>query len=165
MNCDHCGAPNATIHMTEIINGEVSEIHLCSKCSKLKTQDYQKHFNMTDFLSDLVELDKEDHEAVEDVVCEQCGLSYEMFKKVGRVGCSHCYHSFHDQLLSLLRKIHTAVRHKGKLPESKSCESIESIISRINELKDHLDRAIKLEEFETAAVIRDEIKNLGQKLK
>lgn len=165
MNCDHCGVPNATIHMTEIINGEVSEVHLCSKCSKLKTQEYHKQFNMTDFLSDLVDLDKVDSDEVVDVVCEQCGLTYELFKKIGRVGCSHCYVSFHEQLLPLLRKIHTAVRHKGKLPTDNSYESVENITARIGELKEHLDRAIKLEQFETAAVIRDEIKTLELKLK
>lgn len=164
MKCDLCGDPNATIHMTEVINGEVSEIHLCAKCSKTKTQEYQKNFNMTDFLSDLVDLDEVDQDVVDNVICDKCGLTYELFKKIGRVGCAHCYVSFHEQLLPLLRKIHTAVRHKGKLPLKSDDNSNDVVILRIEELKEHLERAIKLEEFETAAMIRDEIKILEKKI-
>lgn len=164
MKCDHCGAPNATIHLTEIINGEVSEVHLCAKCSKTNMQEYQKNFNMTDFLSDLVDLDDVAEEDVSHVVCDNCGLTYELFKKIGRVGCAQCYSSFHEQLLPLLRKIHTAVRHKGKMPLSSAGEDNQQMITRIKELKEKLELAIKNEEFEAAALIRDEIKTLEKKL-
>lgn len=163
MKCDMCGDPTVTVHLTEIINGNVHEVHLCEKCAAAKMHDFKKPFNMTEFLSELVDIDEFDLGIVKSLECSNCGLSYEKFKEIGRVGCCVCYETFKEQLYPLLRKIHSGLRHTGKFPRNEQLDE-QSLELRINDLKQHLDRAIKIEEFESAARIRDEIKELETKI-
>ena len=55
MLCDICGKKIATVHLTEIINGEVKELHLCEECALKKSQEVQKQFSLADILAGLVE--------------------------------------------------------------------------------------------------------------
>ena len=66
MLCDMCKKKEATVHFTEIINEEVTELHMCEECAKTKGQDMQQHFGISDFLSGLVDMpaqasDKKEH--------------------------------------------------------------------------------------------------------
>ncbi len=159
MLCDVCGKNPATVHLTEIIEGKIIEVHLCEDCAKKKTEEFQKQFNISDFLSELVDIDSLSEIELPRIVCSGCGLRYDEFKKKGRLGCGKCYEDFKDKLLPLLRKIHGSLRHRGKAPKVKVEDEI-SLEERIKELRRHLERAIKLEEYEEAARIRDEIKEL-----
>jgi len=90
-------------------------------------------------------------------------MSYDKFKDLGRVGCSACYSSFAEHLQPLLKKIHGAVRHIGKRSYELK-DDLGFLKEKLEELKLDLDRVIKLEEFETAAIVRDEIKELETKI-
>ena len=166
MLCDVCTKNSATVHLTEIIGGKIIEVHLCEECAKKKTEEFQKQFSITDFLSDLVDIDSTIGKvgAAPPIACSGCGLTYSEFKKKGRLGCPQCYESLKGQLQSLLRKMHGSVRHKGKAPKIKIKKEV-SAAERIKELRKYLERAIKLEEYEEAARIRDEIRILEQKSK
>jgi len=164
MLCDVCSKNLATVHLTEIMGGKIIEVHLCEDCAKKKTEDFQKQFNIADFLSELVDINSIDKMAVPDVICSGCGLSYQDFKKSGRLGCALCYEDFKEQLNPLLKKIHGYAKHKGKTPRIKTKKEV-SPNERIKELRFYLGRAVKLEEYEEAASIRDEIRELEKKLK
>jgi len=157
--CDVCGKNPATVHLTEIIEGKIIEVHLCEDCAKKKTEEFQKQFNIADFLSELVDIDSLDKITLSELSCPNCGLSYEEFKNKGRLGCAECYSAFKDKLTPLLRKIHGSLRHRGKVPKLEMRKEL-SREERIKELKQHLERAVRLEEYEEAARIRDEIKQL-----
>jgi len=159
MLCDICQKKNATVHLTEIINGKVMELHLCDECAKAKSEELKHQLSLTDFLSGL--FDKKSLREKKSAVCPGCGLTFAEFKKSGRLGCSKCYEVFRDQLVPLLRKIHGSVHHAGKGPcfQQKNV-SQEQIIA---ELKERLNRAVLLEEYEEAARIRDRIRNLEKK--
>jgi len=160
MVCDSCGSTNATVHLTEIINGNVREIHLCEECARKKTAEFNQEYSVADFFSELVNLDLQSGKPpAKAVACSRCGMTYSEFKKIGRVGCENCYVAFRDYIYPLLRKIHGGIRHKGKMP-STFCEPQESAQERLAELRQQLERAVKLEEYETAARLRDEIKSL-----
>jgi protein arginine kinase activator len=166
MLCDVCTKNPATVHLTEIIGGKIIEVHLCEECAKKKTEEFQKQFSITDFLSDLVDIDTTIGKIASspEVVCSGCGLTYSEFKKKGRLGCPQCYESLKGQLQSLLRRMHGSTRHKGKAPKIKIRKEI-SAAERIKELRKYLERAIKLEEYEEAARIRDEIRMLDRNIK
>ena len=95
--------------------------------------------------------------------CPSCGLSYEDFKKKGRLGCGKCYETFRRSLLPLLKKIHSATTHVGKTPAS--LEKRASSQLKTEELYQRLRRTIQLEEYEEAAKLRDQIKELERKEK
>ncbi len=159
MLCDICGKKIATVHLTEIINGEVRELHLCEDCALKKSQEVQQQFSLGDILAGLVE-EVTTPEVREGMKCSRCGMSYQEFRKIGRLGCSNCYLTFKTQLSQLLKAIHGSNTHQGKIPPTKIKLKIDI---EIEELKKRLKRAVELEEFEEAARIRDKIKELEKK--
>ena len=161
MVCDLCGKNQATVHLTEIIDDQMTELHLCEECARQKSVQMEQQFGLADLLAGLAEFAgkaAEEKEAVEKTKCSNCELTYDDFKKVGRLGCSECYTSFRKYLLPLLKKIHGSSRHLGKLPKVKAATAKK--VSELDELRRRLQIAIEREEFEEAANIRDQIKEL-----
>ncbi|MCF7907381.1 MAG: UvrB/UvrC motif-containing protein [Candidatus Omnitrophica bacterium] len=159
MLCDICHKNIATVHLTEIINDKVAEMHICQACAQNKSEGLAQQPNISDFVGGLVNADltKKDNRALK---CPACGFNYNDFKKKGRLGCGRCYTAFRRQLLPLLKKIHGAIRHTGKIPlDVKRPVSSEV---KLRELNDQLERAIQLEEYEAAAKIRDKLKKLDK---
>lgn len=160
MLCDICGKKQATVHLTEIVDEQMTELHLCDECAKEKSVQMEQQFGLADLLAGLSDMGKQAKEEVGTVTikCPNCGLTYEDFRKVGRLGCSECYNTFRKHLSVLLKKIHGSNQHLGKTP-GKVAKSVKPK-SALEELKDRLQQAIQSEEFEEAARIRDRIKEL-----
>lgn len=160
MQCDICGKKKATVHLTEIVDDQMSEMHLCEDCAREKSVQMEQQFGLADLLAGLSDFGKQvkDYEKVK-LVCPNCGLNYEDFKKFGRLGCSECYPAFKEQLSLLLKKIHGSNRHFGKSPGEVSKPEGQRQ-ETIADLKDHLQEAIREEDFERAAQLRDRIRAL-----
>jgi protein arginine kinase activator len=75
------------------------------------------------------------------------------------LGCSQCYETFKEGLIPLLKKIHGSTQHAGSSPKKKTKKK-RKFSGKIQELKEQLDEAIKKEDFEEAARLRDKIKEL-----
>jgi protein arginine kinase activator len=162
MVCDICGKNPATVHLTEIIDEQMTELHLCEECARAKSVEMEQQFGLADLLAGLSEFGKtvEDKELVK-IKCSQCGLTYENFRKGGRLGCSECYSAFKKYLAPLLKKIHGSNQHLGKTPLK--LVKVTKPKSELQELKDKLQKAIQTEEFEEAAKLRDKIRDLEKK--
>ena len=95
-------------------------------------------------------------------------MGYEDFKKIGRLGCSECYQAFKASLLPLLKRIHGSNAHMGKTPDPEAVKE-QKVSSKLHEeleaAKAELAKAIKKEEFEEAAAMRDKVKFLEKKVK
>jgi protein arginine kinase activator len=91
-----------------------------------------------------------------------CGFSQADFKKTGRLGCSECYVTFAEGLGSLLKAMHKGTEHVGKLPE-RAQRSI-ALSHRVRALTENLEKAVADENYETAASLRDQIKQLENEL-
>jgi protein arginine kinase activator len=93
-----------------------------------------------------------------DLKCPRCGFSQADFKKSGRLGCPECYEVFADGLAGLLKTMHKGTRHTGKSPEAlrRSRDNAE----RFKLLQKKLAKAVEAEDFEQAAKVRDELKDL-----
>ena len=68
----------------------------------------------------------------------------------------------------LLKRIHGASQHLGKSPNPQAIDELKTHSKRQQELdqaKADLQKAVKGEEFEEAAALRDKIKFLEKKLK
>jgi len=163
MMCERCGKRPATVHYTEIENGQITELHLCEECAK--QQGGGQPFSWADLLAGLAESSFVGRVEDEDkLVCEACGMRYVDFKKRGRLGCSHCYEAFKDSLMPLLRRIHGGTTHVGKHPAKGSPER-QKLKERLRQLRAKLQAAVEAEEFEEAARLRDTIRELEGKLR
>ncbi|MDP1852762.1 MAG: UvrB/UvrC motif-containing protein [Candidatus Omnitrophota bacterium] len=169
MLCDICGKSVATVHLTEIIDDQMAELHLCENCARAKSMEMEQQFGLADLLAGLSNLGGQvEPQTSAGAKCPNCGLTYENFKKVGRLGCNECYQSFSLYLKPLLKKIHGSIHHIGKSPVNKPQESpvkpvVKAKVSQVQELKNQLQSAIQKEEFEKAAELRDKIKELEKK--
>lgn len=163
MLCDICGKNQATVHLTEIIDEQMNELHLCEECAQQKSAQMESQFGLGDLLAGLTDFGKTGKKEAEaiDVKCPNCGLTYADFRKIGRLGCSECYTAFKKYLAPLLKRIHGSSQHIGKSPVRTGKASKKK--ANIQELRDSLQKAVENEEFEEAARIRDQIKQLERK--
>ena len=163
MQCNVCTKKKATVHLTEIIDGQVSELHLCEDCAREKSVQMEQQFGLADLLAGLADFGKQvkDVEKIK-IECPHCGITYEDFKKFGRLGCSECYTVFREHLGSLLKKIHGSSLHLGKVPQGLPQPSGPKI-ENLRELKTQLQEAVQQEDFERAAQLRDKIRVLEKK--
>ncbi|MDP3142376.1 MAG: UvrB/UvrC motif-containing protein [Candidatus Omnitrophota bacterium] len=164
MLCDICQKKAATVHLTEIVDEVMAELHLCEDCAKEKSIKMEQQFSLADLIAGLSDFGKqaEDLEKVK-LVCNSCGMAYDNFRKAGRLGCSDCYISFKKYLVSLLKKIHGSSQHLGKSPSR--LPGVVKIKSELQEFKSRLQYLIETEAFEEAAKLRDKIKELENKEK
>lgn len=167
MKCDICRSKDATVHLTEIINNKMTKLHLCEGCAKEKSREMEEHFGLADLLSGLADLapvvGEEEQIPGRKIVnagikCSSCGFSFQNFRKMGRLGCPKCYATFKEQLSPLLRKIHGSDIHVGKTPFEK--EIVRDEVMHLADVRRALEKAIRLEEFEEAARLRDQIRAL-----
>ena len=162
MVCDLCSKNIATVHLTEIINDQMRELHLCEGCAREKGSEMEQHFGLQDMLAGLADMGEElGEETGDQLTCDVCGMTYRDFRKIGRLGCPACYDVFKKKLMTVLRRIHGSTRHVGKIPARTNQDVSDKL--RIQELKRKLQRSVEMEEFEEAARIRDEIRKLERK--
>ena len=162
MLCEVCKQNQATVHLTEIVNEQMSELHLCEACANQKGAQVESHFGLADLLSGLAEFGKaQEPEEVPAKACPSCGMTYDDFRKVGRLGCAKCYPTFKRSLGSLLKRIHGSPIHVGKSPV-RLIKPGKMAKTELLELKRKLERAIEEEAFEEAARLRDQILRVEQ---
>ncbi|MDD5729872.1 MAG: UvrB/UvrC motif-containing protein [Candidatus Omnitrophica bacterium] len=163
MLCDICGKNQATVHLTEIVDEQMNELHLCEQCARQKSAQMEQQFGLADLLAGLSEFQKpaEEKEIVS-LKCPNCGLTYNEFKKIGRLGCSECYTAFKKYLGPLLKRIHGSNSHSGKSPAKMAKEPRKDTLD-IQELRFKLSKAIEAEQYEEAASLRDQIRSLQEK--
>lgn len=163
MLCNICKENEATVHLTEIIGDKMKKVDLCESCSKAKGVSDPTGFAMADMLFGLGAAQQmEAASPGADVACPKCGFSQADFKKAGRLGCAECYHIFSEGLEGLLKTMHKATKHVGKVPQALKVSKDQK--DKIKSLTKKLDKAIADEDFESAAGLRDEIRQLKDKL-
>ena len=160
MVCELCKETQATVHLTEIVNEQMTELHLCEACANQKGAQVESHFGLADLLSGLADFSKtQEPEEISSKACPACGMTYDDFRKVGRLGCAECYATFKRSLGSLLKRIHGSPIHVGKSPV-RLLKPSKMAKTELLDLKRKLERAIESEEFEDAAKLRDQIRRL-----
>lgn len=176
MKCQHCNEREATTHIRKNINGEKTEMHLCSECAaelgvmdEFKTESF---FNDS-FFGSLLGAGIPAMNLLSGIErCETCGSTFNDIVKSGKVGCANCYSKFSDKLEPSIVKLHGKASHIGKNitytevddePEvNASADSAEAQDTSLHSLKKELKQAIKEQRFEDAAVLRDKIKEISQ---
>jgi len=164
MICNVCGQNEATIHLTEILNNQMMEVHLCEACAEQKGADFKSHFDFNKLLASLADFGAElKPDRASALVCKDCGMTYEEFGKTGRLGCANCYQTFEKLLTPLIKRIQRDTKHTGKAPLKTTGEVKQAL--ELRELQERLRKSVQSETFEEAARIRDRIQELQEKLK
>ncbi|MEM0965156.1 MAG: UvrB/UvrC motif-containing protein [Verrucomicrobiota bacterium] len=154
--CIHC-EKTATIHLTQIVGGEIKKVDLCEDCqfkdSMAADFDLEPFAKLAEEVSAAtpVELGGEH-------VCPQCGCDDEQFHKAGRFGCPECYDAFEEVVPDILRKIQAGLVHSGKAPANGEKDLVSGRLK--TEARKELESAVREERFEDAAVHRDRLRRL-----
>lgn len=161
MLCQNCKRNDAAVHIRRIVSGESAEIHLCTGCAvSMGLSDSAISFFHSGNTSGNISPASEAKSPNRHMRCEICGFSFEDIMNTGSLGCAGCYRVFSAKLRPVLNKIHGRAVHKGKIPSFAN----ENILrgKKIEALKEKLNIAVAQQEFELAAVLRDEIKKLSE---
>lgn len=158
MNCDVCKSNQATVFLTQIVEGKMQKVNLCESCSKEKGVTDPTGFALADLLLGLGAAEEMERGGGVQK-CPVCGFSQADFKKTGRLGCSNCYETFGDGLQSLLKGMHKGTQHLGKTP-TRVAKTMERD-AQMKTLQRDLRKAVGEENYESAAEIRDKIRHLG----
>ncbi|UOR10660.1 UvrB/UvrC motif-containing protein [Halobacillus amylolyticus] len=174
MECQRCHNRPATVHLTQLMNGEKTEVHVCEKCAKEKgyMHDHEESFTLNDLLTGLFNYEPKQsfngqqmdaQQQKEQLKCPTCGLTFQEFARAGKFGCAKCYETFDERLNPILRRVHSEnTRHDGKIPRREGGNL--HLRRQMDQYKSELVRLIEQEEFEEAAKIRDEIRSLDDQL-
>lgn len=162
MRCENCQEREAEVHLTQIVDNEMTTVHLCEACAAEKGVGAAMpggNAPLTDFLAQIAQGGEDAELPGASENCPYCGTAPSDFRKTGRLGCSQCYPHFAPQLRGLLRRVHGSTQHIGKVYVSGEPDD-DDVTVRLATLKRRLERAVEIEDFEAAARLRDEIQDL-----
>lgn len=168
MLCEKCRKYEAKVNLVTVINGQKHEIWLCESCVKDISsipffssigQNMNLSFQgmITEVLSNIDNKINIDNN-INEIICSNCGLTYDEFKKMGRLGCSQCYKEFKVVLDPRIKSLQVGIKHIGKIPKMKGKELVQR--RKLKDLKQEMQQLIIAEEYEKAAIVRDEIREL-----
>jgi protein arginine kinase activator len=177
--CTFCKTNVATCHLTKIVNGKAIEIHVCDECiPEIKDQNLAD-FDIWEAVAKLaeekgmpdpalaIEPPEEEEEEISaksllipgegvegsGLTCPVCGFTSENLRKTGRLGCPNCYETFSEMLGDVFSDCQKSGHHTGKVPARLAG-------LKKKRLEELLEQAISREQYEEAAVIRDQLKAL-----
>ncbi len=154
MLCQKCHQREASVHVMQILNGMMRELHLCGDCAT-------KQFT-PDMLTgkQLMELFGQS-QSVPDLACPVCGVTLSDFQRTGYVGCPQCYEVFRAQMEPMLMAVHGATRHVSRAAQG-PVEMHQSDVCA--SLREQLRQAVQEERYEQAAVLRDQLRKAEQEI-
>lgn len=159
MKCDVCDS-EATVFLTQIINGQMTTVNLCDACSKAKGVTDETGFGLAEaFLS---HSNQPAPALTAESTCPACGFTAGQLKKIGRMGCPECYGTFREGIEGLLKSMHKGTRHVGKIPHQIVAHN--ALVGNLGQLKEELATAVRDERYEDAARLKSEIDQLQAKL-
>jgi protein arginine kinase activator len=162
MSCDQCREREAVIHLTQIVNEQVTTLHLCERCAAEKGVESPGGVAKTPLGTFLAAMGKGDPEQIAPAArgterCTRCGGTLQDFRESGRLGCPECYRSFEVPLRDLLRRLHGSTHHMGERYSERGQVQSENG-SQAADLREQLRLAVETENFELAAELRDRLR-------
>lgn len=166
MQCQVCKKNTATIHLTELIDGDRFESHLCESCAVQQGIKVHSQIPLNELLDNLLseksDSDKKATGVSDKRLCSQCGMTLEKIRAEGILGCPQDYEIFERDLMPLLKKVQgSKTIHTGKVPTGASSKT--KLQATLLKLKKELQDALQCENYETAARLRDEMKEVKKK--
>ena len=160
LECNEC-KKSISVCYTEITDEGIIQTSMCAECPELQRRLHGINPQ---------ELKVNQIGGAANLVCGNCGTTFEEIKRGHRLGCPECYTVFEDLLLIEMQTanrypLHTISKkknvqvHIGRARGEKLAVNPSSRLMALNEaLKDMLSR----EDYEQAALLRDQIKAITE---
>lgn len=162
--CDQCDR-EATVTEVMLKGGQKVERHLCESCARAAGIAVSAGTSLEKLMTTFVLQHQQQAEGAPvsaqsgrtvTNACKACGLAFAEFRQKGLLGCPECYKSFEPQLGPLIERAHQgAAGHCGKAPSKVALAEV--VQQRLTTLRKQLGEAVAAEQYERAAVIRDEL--------
>ena len=167
--CEECGVNEACYTISVMMGGQITQRHLCADCMAKMNMNLAagnvKHLlsaimsAISGSVEEAAASAAEEAEETAAIVCERCGTSLSQFTKSGKLGCPNCYQAFREQLTPMLQQIHGRVQHAGRKPlDDEAAQRRRAVYDRLSR---QLEQAVAMEDFETAAILRDQLRQLS----
>ena len=167
--CEECGVNEACYTISVMMGGQITQRHLCADCMAKMNMNLAagnvKHLlsaimsAISGSVEEAAASAAEEAEETAPIVCERCGTSLKQFTKSGKLGCPNCYQAFREQLTPMLQQIHGRVQHAGRKPlDDEGAQRRRAVYDRLTR---QLEQAVAVEDFETAAILRDQLRHLS----
>lgn len=179
MKCDRCDN-ESTVHEVTLKNGVKVEKHLCESCARQEGIAVSPGVPISDLITKFVVAQASGSKTAPKPraqACPGCGVTFAEFRQSGLLGCAACYSAFESSLAPLIERAHEgATHHVGKTPRRAGAGSPgaapgggapapvdagEERARRLRQLQQQLDEAVKGEQYERAARLRDELKKMS----
>ncbi|MFM7798192.1 MAG: UvrB/UvrC motif-containing protein [Planctomycetota bacterium] len=153
--CDHCSKP-AVVHNTVIVNGKVTEVHLCEEHAAAAGIQLPGHAPIHALLGQLAQVGAARPRGP---ACPECGHTFNDFKSTGLLGCAACYRAFASTVAPVIARSHGgATEHVGRRPARAEVAAERTAL--LTQLGRELEEAVAAEQYERAARLRDRIREL-----
>ena len=174
MLCEKCKKRTATVFYNENVNGKMRAFSLCGECAAALREQGELQ-DITSMVGSFADPFSELQDnlfggffgvsnalgaSVDKKRCPKCSSTYAEIAHVGRVGCPECYTVFADELSRTIRSMHGTTSHTGSVPARQRARQERE--EQIKKLREQMQDAIKKEDFERAATIRDEIRRASE---
>ncbi len=168
--CQSCHEREAVVHLTQVVDEQVTTVHLCGKCAAergIATEIEASASPLGSFLAALGPATIAPSGVTpESEVCPECGATIADIRASGRLGCATCWVTFARPLRDLVRRLHGATRHVGEWYDDPASADSEAGERRVDHerirLREALRDAVDAEAFEVAAELRDRLRELGE---
>ena len=155
MLCEECGINQAEVVVTTVVNGESASRHLCREClRKYQTGEMQA------VLAAILAAMAQKQQQTPNIACPRCGETYAQFQKSGMLGCAQCYQAFRKELTPLITRVQGRAQHAGRRPAGSAEE--QEMLNRRQELRARMEAAVAEENFEEAALLRDQLRAMTE---
>ena len=186
MLCERCKIREANIQYTEVINGVKTDHNFCAQCAKEMdfgpySAIFDGEFPLAQLLSGLLggEMPSQKKDRLSQVTCPVCGTSYEEFVKNSCFGCADCYTVFDPLIHDNIKQLQGSDCHKGKRPvcqtqpeeshalatevaDQEVTQNKSTVQQQLRAWDRKLKEALREEDYENAAVLRDKIRALKE---
>jgi protein arginine kinase activator len=159
MRCENCGDAEASIELKRVEGDEVRVRHLCEACAAEQGVNPMPAAGTLPLADFLAQIGSGITESALPGRCPSCGLTPAQLKQTGRLGCATCYSHYEQHLRTLLRRLHGATQHAGKVAAPHEGGDTDRK-ARVESLRRSLQRAVDSEDFEHAAALRDQIRRM-----
>jgi protein arginine kinase activator len=138
-------------------------MHICEQCAAEQGIASQSQMSINELLSSLLAVQPSDDElfgpSESALKCPECDFTLDRLRREGTLGCPHDYEVFEHALVPLIARAHNgATAHCGKVPSRTPRETKKFV--KLSDLRRQLEAAVRDEDYERAAQLRDEMKQL-----
>lgn len=189
MLCE-CQQHEAKVHEVILQHGKKVERHLCEKCAAKLGVSTDPHLPIAQLISNYISGKNLSIPTVSDrdepstpkprpgatPPCPTCSMTFAQFKDSGLLGCPSCYESFMRRLSPLIARAHDGgEQHVGKVPRraleklsDPNGPGLETLVGgasereqRLAQIRKKLGNAVDHEDYEQAAMLRDEMTRIA----